>query len=809
MDPTGTHRDHEVVDLLSDSETEDESFTRRQLEDFDARSAAEFAHDYPEMDDPIADFRTELREHDHQFIDLTEIPDVDVPPSDAVVVEEQEPQPEGRAPEWGDEATVVTEAACLQMVLSVLPDISVDYVLKLIQEKTTDTTRTTAQCEHFLTELLEGDPYPKESDDANNKKRKREDEAESELSTYEKAERDPEIGGYEHDATELLKDEFLTVPVRHITRVLKEEKTLYKAYCVLEQQVRDYAHVAKTFSLINKSRNKRGVQLQLIEQGSQIPKELHAAKKKREVEAGKSHLVVVYLMNQINDQQPNARRSKTLELAEEANLKHAEMNNEMGECVCCFDDVPLNRMISCNGDIIHFYCVNCPRQQIETQMGQSRCRPKCFGVDDCNGTFTRRQLQQVLSDTTFERLEHMQQREDLEAAGLDFLLRMPILRLQNGVPASRGRQGVSMRESEVWQDELPYLNVQCYVCSKNVTDYNHFGDAVGGKCPLHENIEDRHEQEIKRAADEAMAKVRADNPDLSDADLMVQVSDRVKQAEDARKGRATAEAQAFPYHMVGEQLRHAPVGPPLPAIPAFGRPPPVNLAPDRYVHPHPGVIPVPAFGYRVQPIPFYQPFYPVQHIGYYGAVPPQQPRPLDALWDMLPPNPLRNLVNAVGPDDERVQQAHRPAAVGAVDRFNLDRVQLGHHHDHRDMFRRPQEANHQAPQVDREARVIAAGLRLQEANRDYLEFRQQRRDMRRLQRLEADGAQVEGLLQRDAEAGAGIVPQRQCQRSEPEDRMPLEDGSGSFSSLYNVLDTTWHDIRGLGYARCVYAPGDS
>ena len=57
--------------------------------------------------------------------------------------------------------------------------------------------------------------------------------------------------------------------------------------------------------------------------------------------------------------------------------------------------------------------------------------------------------------------------------------------------------------------------------------------------------------------------------------------------------------------------------------------------------------------------------------------------------------------------------------------------------------------------------------------------------------------------------GAGIVPQRQCQRSEPEDRMPLEDGSGSFPSLYNVLDTTWHDIRGLGYARCVYAPGDS
>lgn len=101
------------------------------------------------------------------------------------------------------------------------------------------------------------------------------------------------------------------------------------------------------------------------------------------------------------------------------------MNNEMSECACCFNEVPLNRMISCNGDTVHFYCSDCPRQQIETEMGQSRCRPKCFGVDDCNGTFSRRHLQQVLSEKTFERLEHMQQLEDLKAAGLDFLSECP------------------------------------------------------------------------------------------------------------------------------------------------------------------------------------------------------------------------------------------------------------------------------------------------------------------------------------------------------------------------------------------------
>jgi TRIAD3 protein (E3 ubiquitin-protein ligase RNF216) len=199
MAPTSLYRGHEVIDLLSDSETEDEGLARDELDAFDAQSAAGFAHDFPDLDDPIENVRAEWEARDRQLVDLTGIPDIDVPPSDAIMVDDA-PQPEGQASDWGVDSTLVTEAACLQMVLSVLPDISVDYVLNLIQEKMTDATWTTAQCEHFLTELLEGEPYPKEADEVKNKKRKRDDEAEGEFSTYEKGERDPEIGGYEHDA---------------------------------------------------------------------------------------------------------------------------------------------------------------------------------------------------------------------------------------------------------------------------------------------------------------------------------------------------------------------------------------------------------------------------------------------------------------------------------------------------------------------------------------------------------------------------------------------------------------------------------
>ena len=208
-----------------------------------------------------------------------------------------------------------------------------------------------------------------------------------------------------------------------------------------------------------------------------------------------------------------------------------------------------------------------------------------------------------------------------------------------------------MVSTSIIYDCSPYMianmNIS-YVCSQNVTNYQHFGEAQRGKCPLHENIENRHEQEVKKAAEVAMAKVRADNPGLSDADLMVKVSDQVKQAEDARRGQAAAEANAFPYHMVGDVLRNR--GFPEPgagarAQPAVPPPPQVLLPAVQYVPPPFAYAQVPMFVQPVRPIQFVQP------PGYVGPVPqqhvPQLPqyvkyRPLVAPWPRCrlyhPPN---------------------------------------------------------------------------------------------------------------------------------------------------------------------------
>jgi TRIAD3 protein (E3 ubiquitin-protein ligase RNF216) len=108
-------------------------------------------------------------------------------------------------------------------------------------------------------------------------------------------------------------------------------------------------------------------------------------------------------------------------------------------------------------------------------------------------------------------------------------------------------------------------------------------------CPLHDDVEARHEQEVKKAADATMAKVKADNPGLSDTDLMIEVSDRVKRGGAAQRAQHAEElaipnpppapqyVQPHPFH----HLVAAPVPFPLP-LPNYPYRPP---APQAIWHP--------------------------------------------------------------------------------------------------------------------------------------------------------------------------------------------------------------------------------
>ncbi|KAL5400741.1 hypothetical protein PMIN03_012126 [Paraphaeosphaeria minitans] len=507
------------------------------------------------------------------------------------------------------EGELLTAAVCLQMVLGILPDISVDHVLALIADQTQDSTRTPEACQRIITQLLDDEAYPKEEEEASRKRKRQRS-----LSEFEEDDGEGRPQSYTNDVAELLKDEFVYVPVRHINLVIKEQKTLYKAYSVIEKQLREYNQYDRSkepFRKVHTARTKRNIEASQIQRGSQVPKELQAAKMKSEEAAVKR------------------RRAEDASRAEEENMKEAVLTGEMTECQCCFDEFPLNRMVGCGGAIMHFLCRECVKNYVESEIGSSRCRPICFAESRCGGNFTRQQLQDCLTNTTFDRLEHMQQMQDLEGAGLDldecpfcdFKQECPpvdedkefrclnpkcrktscrLCQKETHVPLTCGeskknekltfrhdveeamsaaliRNCNKCKNPFIKQDGCNKMscpqcgNSQCYVCSKDIKDYNHFSDhsASEGGCQLHDNVEDRHEQEVKKAADEALAKALAENPGLSDADLMIHISDRVKQAEQRRFGRAQEAVQAFPYYMMGGALRNrAPPAAPAPAAAA-------------------------------------------------------------------------------------------------------------------------------------------------------------------------------------------------------------------------------------------------
>lgn len=187
-------RNFHIVDLATDDENEED--TDDDIDSFDTQSAGEHADG--EFDDDF-DFNQFLHDpYPHteiaprEVIDLTAISDIDVPPSDFTP-----PAVEDAAPTDDiDEAQLISEAICLQLVVDVFPDVSIDHVLTLIRAGTTDQTRTKLHSEQIVNELLEG-TYPKEADVVSKKRRREESD---DASDYEKDEREPGMLNYHKEA---------------------------------------------------------------------------------------------------------------------------------------------------------------------------------------------------------------------------------------------------------------------------------------------------------------------------------------------------------------------------------------------------------------------------------------------------------------------------------------------------------------------------------------------------------------------------------------------------------------------------------
>ncbi|KAF1817281.1 hypothetical protein P152DRAFT_387701, partial [Eremomyces bilateralis CBS 781.70] len=219
------------------------------------------------------------------------------------------------------------------------------------------------------------------------------------------------------------------------------------------------------------------------------------------------------------------------EVAERINEEQAIVQGQTVECGCCFGDTPVNRTVCCQ--FLHKFCRDCVRQLAATEIGKGLHQLNCMHESGCTTPFEMSTLREVLSEKTILVIERRRQQEEIAAAGIEGLWDCPFcdykeivgpieedheFRCRNPecsivscrrcnekshIPLSceeyrKEKKSTARHEVEeamtealvrtcnkcsfkFYKDEgcnkiicSKCRNMQCYVCGKNVTDYNHF-----------------------------------------------------------------------------------------------------------------------------------------------------------------------------------------------------------------------------------------------------------------------------------------------------------------------------------------------
>ncbi|KAF4632110.1 hypothetical protein G7Y89_g6019 [Cudoniella acicularis] len=498
---------------------------------------------------------------------------------DQVQPQQQPPQPPAM--------NVETRQDCLDTVVIIFPDICRDHVSSLYNEVAQNSDRIIA---YILDKTEKGQPYPKAKDKQKTLKRKREvNEDEAAVLKYGAADRAaPSLGSTRTYIRNILSHEFPETPMIFIDATLNQSNyRLFQAYRVLEEAQRTFDLRNPPYNKIKKS---RGPLPQFHDDKIQafiddISEDRDRAEVLRELQASR----------RIKRKADQKRAEECqAELEEKENLARAQAEGTMSECGCCFGDYPLNRMVHCDGDILHWFCRGCARQTAEAEIGNSKYELHCMSMDGCDAGFGNDQRRQFLDEKTLIALERNEQEAMLRMAGIENLASCPfcpfaaeyppvevnkefqcqapdcervscrLCKLESHIPKSceenAKENGLSVRR-QIEEAMSAALIRKCNKCGTpfvkeegcNKMTYDHFDDRTrGGKegnCPLFESVEARHDEEVKKAEKDALEKVRAEHPEYTEDDLKVKVSENVLKDEERRKANdPRARLQQLPGH---------------------------------------------------------------------------------------------------------------------------------------------------------------------------------------------------------------------------------------------------------------------
>ncbi|KAF8911320.1 hypothetical protein CPB85DRAFT_1303537 [Mucidula mucida] len=252
------------------------------------------------------------------------------------------------------------------------------------------------------------------------------------------------------------------------------------------------------------------------------------------------------------------------------------------ECGCCFTEYSFDKMVQCPD--AHLFCSDCVTQYAETQLGSHDSSILCMDQSGCKHPFPDSELHRLLSPKLWELYERVKQRKEIEAAGLEGLEECPfceykcvienpeekLFRCGNedscGAVTCRnckkasvlemeedkhldGRHAIEEAMTRALMRNCPKCNkafikdagcnkmicpncstMSCYVCRQVITGYDHFNQqppnhpttaAMSKKCLLWDSVEARHADEVKAAAEKALAQYRAENPDVDESAVKV------------------------------------------------------------------------------------------------------------------------------------------------------------------------------------------------------------------------------------------------------------------------------------------------
>ncbi|KAG7189831.1 hypothetical protein KM043_017490 [Ampulex compressa] len=252
---------------------------------------------------------------------------------------------------------------------------------------------------------------------------------------------------------------------------------------------------------------------------------------------------------------------------EENEFKELKARGELLECQCCYDNECLpSKCSTC--DMGHIFCHACIIRGTESKLGDGETHIRCFV--NCDSEFSLAVLCKILSPTKFSILLQKRQTAEVRAAGLEGLVSCPFCDFASIPPPEdkvfkcfnpecmkescrlcKELNHVPLKCNELKSDKArlyleekmtealvrtchscgrPFIKeegcnkmhcvcgaLQCYICDKPVTGYNHFNGQGASRvdlCPLWSDNHRMNAETVLKVAKTTMEQIKEQNPNI-------------------------------------------------------------------------------------------------------------------------------------------------------------------------------------------------------------------------------------------------------------------------------------------------------